>query len=192
MIYGIFPFLLICWLRHSKRQKLPGHPTTNLIWYFWRKRLKEKMEYISLDPQGCLEGRCTGRWWRCPGSTWWAPPRCWPQLCQSHPEQRMCLLFSKTEHPQQQKCWCVPLKWANQTLRDPEKCCCCCLYHNKVHQPWTRDLLILPVFRIRIRPDPKLFGLKDPDPDPKLLISDPDPAPDPDPPLFHTKLKNMF
>jgi len=40
----------------------------------------------------------------------------------------------------------------------------------------------------RIRPDPKLFGLKDPDPDPKLLISDLDP----DPPLFHTKLKNMF
>ena len=50
------------------------------------------------------------------------------------------------------------------------------------------------VFRIRIRPDPKLFGLKDPDPDPKLLISDPDPAPvsDPDPSLFHTKLRNMF
>jgi len=47
-----------------------------------------------------------------------------------------------------------------------------------------------PVFRIRIRPDPKLFGLTDPDT--KLLISDPDPAPDPDPPLFHTKLKNMF
>ena len=35
----------------------------------------------------------------------------------------------------------------------------------------------------RIRPDPKLFGLRDPDP--KLLISDPDPAPDPF--LFHTK-----
>jgi len=34
--------------------------------------------------------------------------------------------------------------------------------------------------RIRIRPDPKSFGLKDPDP--KLLISDPDPS------LFHTKL----
>jgi len=50
----------------------------------------------------------------------------------------------------------------------------------------------LPVFRIWIRPDPKLIGLKDPDP--KLLISDPDPdpAPAPDPPLFHTKLKNMF
>jgi len=43
-----------------------------------------------------------------------------------------------------------------------------------------------PVFRIRIRPDPKLFGLMDPDR--KLLISDPDP----DPPLFHAKLKNMF
>jgi len=43
-----------------------------------------------------------------------------------------------------------------------------------------------PVFRIRIRPDPKLFGIKDPDP--KLIISDLDP----DPPLFHTKLKNMF
>jgi len=43
------------------------------------------------------------------------------------------------------------------------------------------------VFRIRIRPDPKLFGLKDPDPDPKLLISDPDP--DLDPSLFHTKLR---
>jgi len=28
------------------------------------------------------------------------------------------------------------------------------------------------MFRIRIRPDPKLFGLKDPDP--KLLISDPE------------------
>jgi len=28
------------------------------------------------------------------------------------------------------------------------------------------------VFRIRIRPDPKLFGLKDPDQ--KLLISDPE------------------
>jgi len=26
------------------------------------------------------------------------------------------------------------------------------------------------VFRIRIRPDPKLFGLKDPAPDPKLLF----------------------
>jgi len=37
------------------------------------------------------------------------------------------------------------------------------------------------VFRIRIqiRPDPKLFGLKDPDPDP-------------DPLLFHNKLTNMF
>jgi len=34
---------------------------------------------------------------------------------------------------------------------------------------------IFSVFRIR--PDPKLFGLKDPDPDP---------------PLFHTKLKNML
>jgi len=44
----------------------------------------------------------------------------------------------------------------------------------------------LPLFRIRIRPDPKLFGLKDLDP--KSLI--PDPAPDP--PLFHTKLRNMF
>jgi len=43
-----------------------------------------------------------------------------------------------------------------------------------------------PVFRIRIRPDPKLFGLKDPDP--KFLISDPDP----DPSLFHNKLTNMF
>ena len=31
----------------------------------------------------------------------------------------------------------------------------------------------LAVFRIRIRPDPKLFGLKDP-------------------PIFHTKLKIMF
>jgi len=52
--------------------------------------------------------------------------------------------------------------------------------------------ILKPEFQIRIRPDPKLFGLKDPDP--KLLISDPDPAPypDPDPPLFHTKLKNMF
>jgi len=48
------------------------------------------------------------------------------------------------------------------------------------------------VFRIRIRPDPKLFGLKDPDPDRKLSISDPDPAPDPYPSLFHTKLRNMF
>jgi len=59
------------------------------------------------------------------------------------------------------------------------------------------------VFRIwiRIRPDPKLFGLKDPDPDPKLLIldpekcekmEDPDPEQDPDPPFFHTKIKNMF
>jgi len=47
-----------------------------------------------------------------------------------------------------------------------------------------------PVFRIRIRiqirPDPKLFGLKDPDP--KLLISDPDP----DPPLFTPNLKICF
>ena len=34
-------------------------------------------------------------------------------------------------------------------------------------------------FRIRIRPDPKLFDL-----------NDPDPAPDPS--LFHTKLKNIF
>jgi len=54
------------------------------------------------------------------------------------------------------------------------------------------------VFRIRIRPDPKLFGLKDPDPDLKLLILDPDPDPDPAPDLdpdtslFHTKLRNMF
>ena len=46
----------------------------------------------------------------------------------------------------------------------------------------THKLLLLAVFRIRIRPDPKLFGLMDPDP--KLIISDPDP----DPPLFHTKL----
>ena len=46
------------------------------------------------------------------------------------------------------------------------------------------------VFRIRIRPDPKLFGLRDPDP--KLLISDPDPDPDPDPSLFRIKLRNMF
>jgi len=36
----------------------------------------------------------------------------------------------------------------------------------------------------RIRPDPKLFGLKDPDP--KLLISDPDPS------LFHTKLRKRL
>jgi len=43
------------------------------------------------------------------------------------------------------------------------------------------------VFQIQIRPDLKLFGLKDPDPDPKLFISDPDPAPDPF--LFHTKLR---
>jgi len=42
------------------------------------------------------------------------------------------------------------------------------------------DTWFYPVFRIRIRSDPK------------LLISDPDPAPDPDPPLFHTQLKNMF
>jgi len=42
------------------------------------------------------------------------------------------------------------------------------------------------VFRIRIRPDPKLFGLKDLNS--KLLISDPDP----DPSLSHTKLRNMF
>jgi hypothetical protein len=52
------------------------------------------------------------------------------------------------------------------------------------------------VFRIRIRPDPKLFGLKDPDLDTKLIILDPDPDPapdpDPDPPHLHTKLKNMF
>ena len=48
---------------------------------------------------------------------------------------------------------------------------------------------ISAVFRIRIRPDPKLFGLKDPDPDPKLLISDQDPAPNQDPSLFHTKLR---
>jgi len=40
--------------------------------------------------------------------------------------------------------------------------------------------------RIRIRPDPKLFGFKDPDLDPKVLFSDPDP------PLFHTKLKICF
>jgi hypothetical protein len=50
------------------------------------------------------------------------------------------------------------------------------------------------VFRIRIRPDPKLFGRQDPDP--KLLISDPapDPALDPDldPSLFHTKLRICF
>ena len=50
------------------------------------------------------------------------------------------------------------------------------------------------MFRIRIRPDPKLFGLKDPDP--KFLILDPDPDPepalDPDPLLFYTKLRNMF
>jgi len=38
---------------------------------------------------------------------------------------------------------------------------------------------IYAVFRIRIRPDPKLFGLEDP-------------APDPDPPLFQTKPKNLF
>jgi len=41
---------------------------------------------------------------------------------------------------------------------------------------------------IRIRPDPKLFGLKDPDP--KLLNSDLDTAPDLSP--FHTKLKECF
>jgi hypothetical protein len=46
--------------------------------------------------------------------------------------------------------------------------------------------------RIRIHPDPKLFGLKDPDPDPKLLISDLDPDSAPDPSIFHTKLRNMF
>jgi len=51
---------------------------------------------------------------------------------------------------------------------------------------WIRNIVNKSVFRIR--PDQKLFGLKDPDP--KLLIfdPDPDPAPDPDPPLFHTKL----
>jgi hypothetical protein len=54
------------------------------------------------------------------------------------------------------------------------------------------------VFRIQTRPDPKLFGLKDPDPDLKLLFSnqdpapDPDTAPDPDPSLFHTKLRSLF
>jgi len=42
-------------------------------------------------------------------------------------------------------------------------------------------VLLRAVFRIRIRPDPKLFGLKNPDP-----------ALDPDPSLFHTKLINMF
>jgi len=49
-----------------------------------------------------------------------------------------------------------------------------------------------PVFRIR--PDPSLFGLKDPDPDPKLLFSNPDLAlyPDADPHLSKLKLKNIF
>jgi len=55
-----------------------------------------------------------------------------------------------------------------------------------------RDPTWRAVFRIRIRPDPKLFGLKYPEPDPKLLISDPDPALDPDPLLFQTKVRNMF
>jgi len=50
--------------------------------------------------------------------------------------------------------------------------------------------LFAAVFRIRICPDLKLFGLKDRDP--KLLISDPDRDPAPDPLPFHTKLKNMF
>jgi hypothetical protein len=52
-----------------------------------------------------------------------------------------------------------------------------------------RGLLgFFPVFRSRIRPDPKLFGFKDLDP--KLIITDP--SPDPNPPLYHTKLRNMF
>jgi len=50
------------------------------------------------------------------------------------------------------------------------------------------------VFQIRICPDPKLFGLKDPDP--ILLISDTDldpaPAPDPDPSLFTPNLGICF
>jgi len=45
--------------------------------------------------------------------------------------------------------------------------------------------VIEAVFRIPIRPDTILFGLKDPDP--KLLILCPNPAPDLDPPLLHTK-----
>jgi len=59
----------------------------------------------------------------------------------------------------------------------------------------TKTSLSEPVFRIRIRPDLKLFGLKDPDPDPDQdQDQDPDPAPnpDPDPPLLQTILKNMF
>ena len=48
------------------------------------------------------------------------------------------------------------------------------------------------VFRIRIRPDPKLFGLKDPDPDPKLLISDPDQLRIPILPFFTPNLKICF
>ena len=36
---------------------------------------------------------------------------------------------------------------------------------------------VFQVFQIRIRPDPKSYGLKDPDPE--LLISDPDLALDP-------------
>jgi len=51
-----------------------------------------------------------------------------------------------------------------------------------------------PVFRIRIRPDPILFGLKDLDPDPdlKLLISDPDLALALDPSIFHPNLEICF
>jgi len=66
------------------------------------------------------------------------------------------------------------------------------IMNGKIGQFWLSKPVFRIWIRIRIRPDPKLFGLKDPDP--KLLILDPgrDPAPDPDPPLFHTKLKNMF
>ena len=52
--------------------------------------------------------------------------------------------------------------------------------------------MFAPVFWIQIRPDLKLFDVKDPDPDTKLLISDLNPAPDPDHLLLQSKLWNIF
>jgi len=47
----------------------------------------------------------------------------------------------------------------------------------KSHIDTKNHSMKLSLFRIRVCPDPELFGLKDPDPDPRL---------------FQPKLKNMF
>jgi hypothetical protein len=75
---------------YSEQCPLDGHPLvvhhnctddTLKIWKF----------LFTTTWQSCSELR-----WRYPESTWWAPPRCLPQLCQSHPEIWKCSFLPHT------------------------------------------------------------------------------------------------